>query len=542
MESKEVLDILYKQNYLSEEDYIRAKDTSSVLGRDPVDLLRSEGLVTADLIGQGIAEHYKLPYADLNSIVPNEELLQLIQPGDAITYRIVPFQKTTRALVVATDHPTSELKKKLSALFGKKSVKLAYSLTEDIDRQLLYYRTSLQKRVDAVIASDLGAPEIVDLIFEDAIVRRVSDIHFEPLQQTVLVRFRVDGLLSVVLRLPIDVYQSVLNRIKVLARARTDVHRQPQDGSIRTEVNGRRVEMRLSIVPIYDGEKVVLRVLSNYIKTLSLGDLGLSQQQAGLLRKVAKNPFGMILVVGPTGSGKTTSLYGLIKEMNSPTVNIATIEDPVEYKIDGVNHIQVDEKVGLTFERGLRSIVRQDPDMILVGEIRDRISAEISVNAALTGHMLFSTFHANDAQTAIPRLIDMGVEPFLLSSTLELVIAQRLVRRLCESCKISTKLKKADVEARCPGASSHFSGSNYTVYEAKGCPVCHGTGYRGRIAVFQMLEVSPAIEALIMARKNSAEIWKQAVKDGAESMMEDGISKVKQGIVSLEEVNRVTNA
>ncbi|MFZ2881813.1 MAG: GspE/PulE family protein, partial [Candidatus Moraniibacteriota bacterium] len=356
---------------------------------------------------------------------------------------------------------------------------------------------------------------------EDALILNASDIHFEPQVDIVVIRFRVDGVLQEVGRIPKTYYDNMLNRIKVQANLRTDEHASAQDGAIHYENAENTADIRVSMVPILDGEKVVMRILSKYVRGFNLSSLGLSAENERILNEAVKKPFGMILVVGPTGSGKTTTLYSLIRMLNRTEVNIATIEDPVEYKIQGINQIQVNKETNLTFSQGLRSIVRQDPDIILVGEIRDDETVEISVNAALTGHLLFSTFHANDAETAIPRLLDMKIEPFLLASTIELIIAQRLVRRICENCRYSYLEKKQ------------------TFYKGKGCDVCNNTGYKGRIAIFEFIQVTQEMQDLVLKHPSSNEIWKLAKKQGSKTLFEDGMEKVKNGTTTLEELRRV---
>jgi type II secretory ATPase GspE/PulE/Tfp pilus assembly ATPase PilB-like protein len=289
-----------------------------------------------------------------------------------------------------------------------------------------------------------------------------------------------------------------------------------------------------------DGEKIVLRILNAYIQGYALSDLGLLEKEQKAIEDAAAKPFGMILVTGPTGSGKSTTLYALLKYLNNPEDNIMTIEDPVEYKIAGVNQIQVNTQTDLTFAKGLRSIVRQDPDVILVGEIRDDETANIAVNAALTGHLLMSTFHANDAATAIPRLLDMNIEPFLLASTLELVVAQRLVRKICDHCRVSTTVSQKDFQKRINGSTAKFFPSQkFTLYESKGCEACNHTGYKGRTGIFEFIRITPAMEELILEHPSSRDIWKLAKSEGAWSLFEDGVEKVKNGLTSLDELLRV---
>jgi len=389
---------------------------------------------------------------------------------------------------------------------------------------------------------DQVAPEIVEEIIEEAITENVSDIHFEPeSDKEVRIRFRIDGMLQEVARIPYRYYENVLNLIKVRAKIRTDEHFTPLDGAIRYEKNGQDSDVRVSIIPTVIGEKIVLRILSNTLDTVSLETLGFNEQNLNLVKKASKKPFGMVLVTGPTGSGKSTTLFALLSSINEINTNITTIEDPVEYKIEGVNHIQVNRGTGLTFAMGLRSILRQDPDIILVGEIRDNETAQISVNAALTGHLLFSTIHANDAAGTVPRLLNMDVDPFLVASTLELIIAQRLARKICPSCVYTYETTVEELNLKYGENFERFLGTgSITLYQGKGCVRCNGTGYKGRTGVFQLIEMDEELRELVSNNPTADDIRILSRKQGYRSMFEDGIEKVKLGITSLEEVLRVS--
>ncbi|MBU0766919.1 type II/IV secretion system protein [Patescibacteria group bacterium] len=431
-----------------------------------------------------------------------------------------------------TEEVRKEFKGKVVFVFAPKS---------SIEAAFFHYQKPLATRFQKIIeAQKKVAPEILEEILDDAIQLRASDIHFEPQEKIVVVRFRVDGVMHEAGRIPKEHYEGVLNRIKIDANMRIDEHFAPQDGAIRHKTNSGGIDIRVSVVPVVDGEKVVMRLLSEYVRHLTLGDLGFCQEYQETLKRAAHKPFGMILTTGPTGSGKSTTLYALLKMRNSPDVNISTIEDPVEYKIAGINHIQVNNKAELTFATGLRALVRQDPDILLVGEIRDGETADISVNAALTGHLLFSTLHANDAATAVPRLLEMGVEPFLLASTLEVIIGQRLVRRICPQCRRSYSVEKGEAIALFPGADKFFTNEGpVTLYRGKGCEGCGNTGYRGRVGIYELLEITSEIEELIIARSTSAAINKAACKGGMRLMFEDGFEKVRTGMTTIEELLRV---
>ena len=452
------------------------------------------------------------------------------------------FAEDEAGVTITTDNPSraNQLQSQLQIMFPQKKVALAYSIPEDIDACFIHYRKPLETRFSEIVSSQTRvAPEIIDEIVSDALAFKASDIHFEPQEKEVVVRFRVDGVLREAGRFTKEVYENILNRIKVQAHLRIDEHFSAQDGAIRFVKEKITVDMRVSVIPILDGEKITIRLLAEYVKGFTFADLGVSQKDQEVFLNAAKKPFGMILVTGPTGSGKTTTLYALLKILNDPSVNITTIEDPVEYKILGVNSIQVNSQTNLTFAKGLRSIVRQDPDIILVGEIRDLETAEIAVNAALTGHLLFSTFHANDAATAIPRLLDMGIEPFLMASTLELVIAQRLVRKICDQCRVSFTPKAEELEKIFPNSKKFFPKSLPTLYKGKGCKNCGNTGFKGRTAIFEFIQVQGEMQELILKRPSTPEIQELARKNGSRSLFDDGLDKVKNGITTIEELIRV---
>jgi len=539
----EVKDILLEHNYVDPADMKNAEVAAKTGNINAVDYLISKELITRDLVGQAIAESFFVQYADLNSHQPPREQVLHIQENVAKKFRVVIFKETKNEVVVTTDEPTQkELKEGLKTIFdGTKKITIAYSLPDDIDGAFTHYKKTLETRFAAIIKENKKvAPEIIEEIINDAVTYRSSDIHFEPQEQEVVIRFRIDGVLQEAGRIPKEYYENILNRIKIQGHMRTDEHFSAQDGSLRYRNGNENIDMRISVIPIMDGEKIAIRLLSEYVRGFTLGDLGLSEEHQSMLIKAAQKPFGMILVTGPTGSGKTTTLYSLIKIFNMPEKNITTIEDPIEYKITGINQIQVNKQTNLTFSEGLRSIVRQDPDIILVGEIRDNETADIAVNAALTGHLLFSTFHANDAATAIPRLFDMGIEPFLLASTLEIIVAQRLVRKICETCRFSVPIKKVDLEKISANISQYFQ-EKTTLYRGKGCSVCNFTGYKGRTGIFEFIEVTPEIKDLMMKNPSTQNIWSLAHAQGSKSLFEDGIEKVKGGITTVEELLRVSS-
>lgn len=538
-----ITEILLKANYISEEDLKRAEDFSKKNKVSLKDYLLSANLITKDLLGQAIAESLGVSYFDLNSHHINKEDVLKIPEAIAKKRRVIFVSEDKNSVNVASDIPQqANLAASLRRVFKGKKINIGYSLSEDIENNFVHYRQSLDAQFIKILQKNSRvAPEIIDEIFEDALINRASDIHFEPQDKEVIVRFRVDGIMHEAGRIPKEYYQNILNLIKVQSKLRIDEHFSTQDGAIRYKKDDKTIDMRVSITPTLDGEKAVIRVLAHYVRNFTLTDIGLSADHQNKFLEAGKKPFGMIIVAGPTGSGKTTTLYSLLKILNKPEVNITTIEDPVEYKLQGANQIQVNPQTNLTFAKGLRSIVRQDPDIILVGEIRDEETAEIAVNAALTGHLLLSTFHANDAATVIPRLLDMDVEPFLLSSTLEIVIAQRLVRKICEVCRISYEEIRSETKKTFLEADQYLPKGGMTLYKGKGCANCNHSGYSGRTAIFEMVYATKEMKDLILTNPSSQQIWELARQQGSKSLFEDGVEKVKSGLTTLEELFRVAS-
>lgn len=371
---------------------------------------------------------------------------------------------------------------------------------------------------------------------------RASDIHLEPWEGGSKVRLRIDGILHDNFEIPTEIHVQLIARLKILTRMRTDEHHAPQDGRFKFSAGEESVDVRASVIPTTLGEKAVLRLLSSQSHKLTLQQLGLAEKDLARMERAIKKPWGMILATGPTGSGKTTTIYAILEILNRREVNISTIEDPVEFEIEGVNQSQVDRVAKLTFATGLRSLLRQDPDVLMVGEIRDQETAKIAVNAAMTGHTLLSTLHTNDAATTIPRLIDMGVETFLVASTLNVAIAQRLARRVCPDCRSSKTLSKTEAEKILyPVALAKLFGKNasITVAEAKGCAKCNDTGYRGRVGLYEILENTETIQKLVINRASSSEIKEAAIKEGMTTIEDDAARKIMAQETTLDEFIRV---
>ena len=543
LEDAQVKSILLKWGYVTAEDMAEAEAAAINTRQSLLQVLLAKELVTYDLVGQAFAEEYGVVYFDLNSKQLSREYVIRLPEELARRFSCVFLYEEGEDVWITTDMPANpELRQVLEGQFLGTRIRLTYSLGDDIEKTFVFYDKGLQLRIDEFLdGGTRRVPELLHEIFVAAFKKAASDIHFEPQLAHVTLRFRIDGVLHEQGILPKDFYANILNLVKVESRLRIDEHQSPQDGSLRVEWQTDFIDLRVSIIPIVDGEKIVMRVLSSYVADLGLHHLGLSPSDRELFEAASRKPFGMILVAGPTGSGKTTTLYGLLKMVNQTTVNVTTIEDPVEYKMLGINQIQVNAQTGLTFARGLRSIVRQDPDVILVGEIRDGETAEIAVNAALTGHLLLSTFHANDAATAIPRLFDMGIEPFLLASTLELIVSQRLVRRLCDQCRYSYQVAAQDRRQSFGKAERLLPPGDITLYAGKGCSACNESGFQGRVAVFEVIRATPELRDLVMHRPSSQDIWRLARSQGAQGMFEDGLTKVLEGMTTLEELLRVTD-
>jgi len=542
MNEEKILKILLDSNYLTSEDIEKARKNASKKKIFIINELILSEILTSDLLGQAIAEFYQIDYSDLNSYPPSKSQVWKIPEDIAKEFRIVLFEEKDDKVIIATDNPWKEgIKEIVENIFSGKKIIITYSLTEDIDNAFIYYRGSLKKRFKEVLEKkERIAPKIIEVLLEESFSSGASDIHIEPKENKVIIRLRIDGFLHEVYSFSKEYYENILNRMKIMAHLKIDEHFSHQDGGVRYSENGNNIDLRVSIVPTIDGEKIAIRVLSEYIREFSFKNLGLSENHEKIIKKSISNPFGMILVSGPTGSGKTTTLYAILKVLNQPEVNIMTIEDPVEYKISGINQIKTNPQAKLNFSEGLRAIIRQDPDIIFLGEIRDGETAEIAVNAALIGHLLLSTFHANDASSAIPRFLSMDIEPFLLSSTLDLIISQRLVRKICEICRQSYFMNIEDIKKTFSYNLEKYFNKTNTFYIGKGCGICNNTGFKGRTAIFEMIQVNDEIKKMILEKSSAVEIWKRAKLQGSISLFEDGVDKIKNGTTTLEEVLRVT--
>ncbi|MDO8452181.1 MAG: GspE/PulE family protein [bacterium] len=511
-------------------------------------------IVSDEQLGEIVASHLQIPFVILSKMVIPADASHLIPEKVSRKQKAVVFARDSEYVKVATSDPTNKAVLQMVAKKTSQPVMVYYATDRDIENTLQAYKKVLQKTIDELLKDDLaratalgtkGLPiaHVVDLLIDTAYQDKSSDIHIEPEEKESLIRFRVDGILHDVLRVPIALHDQIITRIKVLSNLRTDEHLSAQDGKMRVVLDEENLDIRVSIIPVAAGEKAVLRLLSSHSRDLTLTDLGMNKDDLKKVEDAFNKSFGMVLSTGPTGSGKTTSIYAILKILNTREKNITTIEDPIEYRIRGANQVQVNPKTNLTFASGLRSILRQDPNIIFVGEIRDAETAGIAVNAALTGHLVLSTLHTNDAATAIPRLLDMKIESFLVASTVNVIIAQRLVRKICDMCKTSQTITKTDLEKHVPTSTveKHFGKvEEITVYHGKGCKICRSSGYSGRIGLFEVLEMSKKLRELITDKVDSDEVNRVAVEEGMRPMIDDGLEKVTKGLTTIDEIIRVT--
>jgi type IV pilus assembly protein PilB len=559
-------DLLLKSDLVTDEVFDSAKEESMRLSQTITDVLIGRKDISEKHLAELLEPYFGVPYVDLKGEVIPDDVLEMVPEIYAKTKQLVmfAFDKETRtgkiAMLDPLDYEAIEfLRAKFGGVwldtylttptslhFGLKQYKkkVGVEFTEIINENVKQSLSATGQVDIAKMVEMVPIITIMDSIIEHAAVLNASDIHFEPLVKDVLVRYRIDGILHEILALPKAIEPILVARVKVMAGLQIDEHKVPQDGRFRFEMDeGSKVDLRVNVMPVFHGEKVEMRLLKSSMRPLSLSELGFSSEVAKLIREDIKKPHGMVLVTGPTGHGKTTTLYAILHLLNTPEVNITTIEDPIEYEVQRINQTQVNMKAGITFANGLRALLRQNPDIIMIGEIRDAETVDIAVHAALTGHLVLSSLHTNDATSAIPRLLDMGAPAFLLSSTINMVIAQRLVRKICTSCiesyTISSEVSRLIGAQIALSGDAHIKNIPKTLYRGKGCKVCGGAGFTGQIGIFEVFRVTDKIRELILKQASASEIRKTAVKEGMEVMFEDGLSKVERGITTIEEVLRV---
>lgn len=544
------------------------------------EILLDKNLVDEKIIAQIKSELFKLPVKlfNKNEVVP-QSILNLVPEDTARHYNFIAFNKENNTLDIGMVYPddlkAQEAVKFIAARVGA-NIRVFIITLSDLKNLLKQYQTftqefnklieDFQKRFSApskakpsyqiidlestqgVVAEEAPIVRLFASILKQGVRLRASDIHIEPERNKLRVRFRIDGNLTTNLYLPLAVHQPIISRIKIMANLKIDETRMPQDGRFFSLIDEKEIDFRISTFPTALGEKVAIRILDPTVGLKTIHELGLEGKNLALLEEEVQKPYGMILITGPTGSGKSTTLYAILQSLNQDKVNIVSLEDPVEYTIEGVNQSQVLPEIGYTFARGLRQIVRQDPDIIMVGEIRDTETAELATHSALTGHLVLSTLHTNNAIGVIPRLIDLGVEKFLIPSSLNLMIAQRLVRRLCPDCKEKVLANPAEqkiIEENIASLPQEVKASlpfkpPYYIYKSKGCATCNNKGYLGRLGIFEILRMTPELEQIILSQPSQEKLLAEAKRQGMITLRQDGIIKALEGLVSLDEVLAIT--
>ena len=553
--------VLVQDGKISENQFKRACDDSAVHNTELEKILISNRFVSRDDLYQAVAKTINVPYIDPSSYVIDQEIIALIPEKFVREYKVVPIFRVANTITVAMENPQDigpidelslltgleispvlapldSIENAINRFYGSKGDKSLTEAITVIDQEA----SSTEPKATSVeegksieeLASEAPIVKFVNKIIQQALKERASDIHLEPDEKTLRIRFRVDGILRIVAETPDTMKMPVVSRIKILSKLNIAEKRRPQDGQFEMAVEGKRIDFRVSTFPTIYGEACVLRILDKTSVLLGLADLGFSPENLIKFSALIRSPYGIILVTGPTGSGKTTTLYAALDAVRSEEDNIITLEDPVEYHLPLIRQSQINPKAGLTFANGLRSILRQDPDIIMVGEIRDAETAEIAVQAALTGHLVFSTLHTNNACVALTRLIDMEIEPFLVSSTVIGVIAQRLARRICEFCKEPYHAIRE--------VSSHLHlDSSTNLFKGKGCSECNDTGYRGRIGLYELLIIDNSLRKMIVEKASSEAMQNFLISKGFKTMRDDGLDKVRKGVTTLEEVLRITH-
>ncbi len=547
--------ILVDSELISQNDFDLAKKEAEEKKQKIQDVLIEKELISDEQLSKLIADETGFPAVNLEKTKIDREILDIVPEIVAKKQKIIVFERTKEGLKAAMSDPENlEIKEFIERKTGEKVIPY-YTSERNIISVLKYYKKEIKEEFEEIIGKSLEefkktetkAPQslpiikIVELILNYGYENRASDIHLEPYVNKTVLRYRIDGVLHDVLALPREIRDFLVSRIKILSKLRTDEHQTSQDGHFFFQSSEAKVDVRVSVVPIEEGEKIVMRLLTERARRFELEGLGFQSKDLETLKKNIKKPWGMILTTGPTGCGKTTTLYAVLKILNTREVNICTIEDPVEYDIEGINQIQVNPKTNLTFLEGLKAIIRQDPNIIMVGEIRDPETSQLAINAAMTGHLVLSTFHATDAATVLVRLVDMGTEPFLITSTINLIISQRLVRKICPKCIESVEVTASEVSEL---LSQELAGKllkgkdKIRIFKGRGCSLCQKTGYLGRIGIYEALEMTGPIKDLVMQKANAVQIKTKAQELGMTTMIEDGLKKIEEGITTLEEVLR----
>lgn len=576
---EKLIKLLTDEGLVSRDVIKQAAQTAKQSNTPLLATLTSNGTIDEELLTHAIAQVSGVPYVNLTSSIIDQSILSLLPSDIAERFMAVPLAEVQNRLAVAMIDANNVQAVDYLANRIQRPLKVFMASEAGVRHVLDQYKTDLSSVDEAAqvsqaeaaqeaardiktIVQDSPISRALSTVLEYAVKSRASDVHIEPLEKSLKIRCRIDGVLREVMQLPKSIEPALVSRIKILSNLKIDEHRIPQDGQFTVRVSDKEVDLRIAISPVVWGEQVVIRLLDKAGNLFDLEQMGYAGRSLRAIRKGIQRPNGMVLTSGPTGSGKSTSLYALIKEIKTDAINIVTLEDPVEYKMDGVNQIQVNTDVGLTFANGLRSILRQDPDVVMVGEMRDGETANLGVQAALTGHLVFSTLHTNSAAGVLPRLLDMGIEPFLIASTVNTIIGQRLVRRVANrrdaywSTPLETQMIKETVGHLLPKTKEEVANVSadlgykdlplagqtaYTLVKGRDTPATP-YGYAGRAGIFEVMDVTEAIQNLIVKRATSAEIQHKAIEQGMITMRQDGYLKALTGITTLEEVNRVTSA
>ncbi|HBE81070.1 MAG TPA: type II secretion system protein GspE [Firmicutes bacterium] len=553
--------ILIEEGFITQEHLMNALTRQNELNLPIGRILLQAGYISTEQLAKALSIQLGLPYANPLEFNIDPDTLAVMTARQAEKYQVIPVRVDGNRVIVATAEPLNltqldqlreilnckiklvvasedHIKKALDKYYGASLDSVATVLEDLNETELSQYQSHSASETSSIVPETMAneAPiiRLVNTIISGAVKAGASDIHLEPFEDEIKVRYRIDGVLQETHPPPKNLFLAVISRIKLMAGMDITERRIPQDGRIRLKINNRDLDFRVAVAPTLHGEAAVLRILNREGIMLGLDQLGLSGGNLDLFSRLIRKPHGMILVTGPTGSGKTTTLYAALQLLNEPTRKIITIEDPIEYQLKGINQMQTNPKLDFSFAQGLRTIVRHDPDVILVGEIRDRETAEVAIQSALTGHLVFATLHTNDASSAFTRLIDMGVEEFLVASTVCGVLAQRLVRRICPKCNVPYQPSPQELEICGEGMDS------FPFKRGAGCEYCNSIGYRGQLGLFEMLGTNEEIERLVMERFNSGKIREAAIRQGMTTLRDDGIVKVKTGITTLSEVLRVT--
>jgi len=549
---------LVESSLVSQEQLSKAVAAQQQTGGSLSYNLVKTGAISEMAFAEFMGQVYNVPAVDLESIEIDKTAVELI-PGDVATkFQVVPVRREGRVLTVAMANPDnifaiddikfitgfevravvateSSIKRSIDDLYDSAD-SLATIMGEIEDDIEIIDETEEDIGIDEVQSVDAPVVKLVNSLISDAVAKGASDIHIEPYEKQLRVRYRIDGMLHEMMSPPFKMKAAIISRLKIMAELDIAEKRVPQDGRIKIRMQNKSIDLRVSTLPTIFGEKIVMRILDQSNLEIDLTRLGFHQLALAKFLNAIESPYGMVLVTGPTGSGKSTTLYSALSKINRPHANIMTAEDPVEYNLAGINQVNVNEDIGLSFAAALKAFLRQDPNIVMVGEIRDLETASIATKAALTGHLVLSTLHTNDAASSVNRMIDMGIEPFLVSSSVIMIVAQRLVRRLCDKCKEPAKMHPEALRE----LGIMETPDELSIYEARGCVSCNETGYRGRVGLYEVMDVGPVVRELIIERASTALIKKKAIEEGMMTLRQDGLEKFKRGDTSLEEVLRET--